>query len=81
MTGYDGFRVEHDRRRAVARITLDVPGKLNRVSMLARDQLRTVFEELDRDEAVRFVVLAGAGGSFTAGGDIAGFLQKSPWDV
>lgn len=81
MTDYDGFRVEHDRRRAVARITLDVPGKLNRVSMLARDQLRTVFEELDRDDTVRFVVLAGAGGSFTAGGDIAGFLQKSQWEV
>jgi 2-oxoglutaroyl-CoA hydrolase len=30
---------------------------------------------------VRFVVLAGAGGTFTAGGDIAGFLQKSSWDV
>jgi 2-oxoglutaroyl-CoA hydrolase len=81
VTDYDGFRVEHDRQRAVARITLDVPGKLNRVSMLARDQLRTVFEELDRDETVRFVVLAGAGSSFTAGGDIAGFLQKSPWEV
>lgn len=58
-----------------------MPEKLNRVSMLARDQLRTVFEELDRDETVRFVVLAGAGSSFTAGGDIAGFLQKPPWEV
>jgi 2-oxoglutaroyl-CoA hydrolase len=76
---YDGFRVERD--VDVARITLDVPGKFNRVSMLARDQLRHLFEELDGDDAVRFVVLAGAGGAFTAGGDIAGFLEKSPWDV
>jgi 2-oxoglutaroyl-CoA hydrolase len=76
---YDGFRVDRD--RDVARITLDVPGKLNRVSMLARDQLRAVFEELDADGGVRFVVLAGAGGNFTAGGDIAGFLRKSPWEV
>jgi 2-oxoglutaroyl-CoA hydrolase len=81
MSDFDGFRVERDEARAVATITLDVPDKFNRVSMLARDQLRQVFEELDRDEAVRFVVLAGAGGSFTAGGDIAGFLQKSPWEV
>jgi 2-oxoglutaroyl-CoA hydrolase len=79
--GYDGFRVERDADRAVATVTLDVPGKLNRVSMLARDQLRRVFEELDADESVRFVVLAGAGGTFTAGGDIAGFLQMSSWDV
>jgi 2-oxoglutaroyl-CoA hydrolase len=76
---HDGFRVERD--RDVARITLDVPDKLNRVSMLARDQLRAVFEELDADDAVRFVVMAGAGGNFTAGGDIAGFLRKSPWAV
>jgi 2-oxoglutaroyl-CoA hydrolase len=79
MKEYDGFRVEPD--GDVARITLDVPGKLNRVSMLARNQLRGVFEELDDDESVRFVVLAGAGGTFTAGGDIAGFLDATPWEV
>jgi 2-oxoglutaroyl-CoA hydrolase len=79
MTEYDGFRVERDGE--VATVTLDVPGKFNRVSMTARDQLSTVFAELDRDDAVRFVVLTGAGGSFTAGGDIAGFLQRSPWQV
>jgi 2-oxoglutaroyl-CoA hydrolase len=76
---YDGFRIE--REGAVATITLDVPGKLNRVSMAARDQLSTAFAELDGDDGVRFVVLTGAGGSFTAGGDIAGFLERSPWVV
>ena len=81
MTEHDGFRVERDTERAVATITLDVPGKLNRVSMNARDELRRVFEELDGDDAVRFVVLAGAGEAFTAGGDIPGFLQRSAWDV
>ncbi len=79
MTDYDGFRVDRD--DAVARVTLDVPGKLNRVSMAARDQLSTVFAELDADDEIRFVVLAGAGGQFTAGGDIAGFLARSPWQV
>ena len=81
MSEHDGFRVERDADRAVATITLDVPGKFNRVSMNARDELRSVFEELDRDEAVRFVVLTGAGETFTAGGDIPGFLQRSAWDV
>ena len=81
MSEYDGFRVEHDAARAVATVTLDVPGKLNRVSMAARDQLSAVFAELDGDDGVRFVVLAGAGGAFTAGGDIAGFLTRSPWVV
>ena len=67
MTEHDGFTVERD--GAVATITLNVPGKLNRVSMAARDQLSAAFTELDADEAVRFVVLTGADGRFTAGGD------------
>jgi 2-oxoglutaroyl-CoA hydrolase len=79
VSKYDGFRVE--RNGAVATVTLDVPGKLNRVSMAARDQLSAVFDELDRDDTIRFVVLAGADGAFTAGGDIAGFLERSPWEV
>ena len=81
MSKHDGFRVERDAERGIATITLDVPGKFNRVSMNARDELRGVFEELDRDPAVRFVVLAGEGEAFTAGGDIPGFLQRSAWDV
>jgi 2-oxoglutaroyl-CoA hydrolase len=79
VTTYDGFGVEQV--GGIATITLDVPGKLNRVSMSARDQLSAVFAELDADESVRFVVLTGAGGQFTAGGDIAGFLERSPWQV
>ncbi len=81
MSEYDGFRVDHDANRGVTTITLDVPGKFNRVTMLARDQLAEVFALLDRDDAVRFVVLTGAGGQFTAGGDIAGFLTRSPWVI
>jgi 2-oxoglutaroyl-CoA hydrolase len=49
--------------------------------MAAREELRDVFEELDRDDTVRFVVLAGAGGAFSAGGDIPGFLERSAWHV
>jgi 2-oxoglutaroyl-CoA hydrolase len=78
MNDFDGFRVERDEGRGVATITLDVPDKLNRVSMAARDQLAEVFEELSADESVRAVVLTGAGRTFTAGGDIPGFLRAEP---
>jgi 2-oxoglutaroyl-CoA hydrolase len=74
----DGFRVDRDEGRGVAMITLDVPDKLNRVSMRARDQLARVFDELGADERVRAIVLTGAGRAFTAGGDIAGFLRAEP---
>jgi 2-oxoglutaroyl-CoA hydrolase len=76
---YDGFRVQMDETRGVATITLDVAGKMNRVSMAAREQLAAVFEALSEDSAVRVVVLTGAGDeAFTAGGDIAGFLERDP---
>jgi 2-oxoglutaroyl-CoA hydrolase len=78
VTEYDGFRVDRDDERGVATITLDVPGKLNRVSLQARGQLGELFAELGSDEHVRMVVLTGAGGAFTAGGDVAGFLAASP---
>lgn len=79
MTDYDGFRVEHDEATGIATVTLDVPEKLNRVSMPARDQLAGVFAELGTDDRVRVVILAGAGDkAFTAGGDVAGFMNASP---
>ena len=78
MTEYEGFRVERDDGRAIATITLDVPGELNRLPLAARGQLAHLFAEMAEDEAVRHVVLAGAGEAFTAGGDIAAFLEASP---
>jgi 2-oxoglutaroyl-CoA hydrolase len=74
VTEYDGFGVVL--ADGVATITLDVPGKLNRVSMAARDQLGRVFDELGADGGVRAIVLNGAGDTFTAGGDIAAFLER-----
>jgi 2-oxoglutaroyl-CoA hydrolase len=76
---YDGFRLERD--GAVATITLDVPDKLNRVSMTARDQLAGLFDELGQDAAARAIVLRGAGPAFSAGGDVAGFLEASPFEL
>jgi len=76
-TDLDGLRIERD--GDVATITLDVPEKLNRVSMPARDQLAQLFDKLGSDESVRAIVLTGAGEkAFSAGGDIAGFLERSP---
>ncbi len=74
-----GLRFERDLERGVATITLNVPGSLNRVSMLAREHLSALFDACGRDPDVRVVVLCGAGErAFTAGGDIAGFLEASP---
>lgn len=80
MTELDGLRLDRD--SDVATITLDLPEKLNRVSMAARDQLAGLFEELGSDDGVRVIVLTGAGDkAFTAGGDIAGFLEREPEEL
>jgi 2-oxoglutaroyl-CoA hydrolase len=75
---YDGFRVERDAERGTATIVLDVPAKLNRVSIGARDELAGVFDDLGRDDGIRTIVLTGGGETFTAGGDVAGFLRTDP---
>src|SRR6266480_7898935 len=80
MTELDGLRLERD--GDVATITLDVPEKLNRLSMPARHELAQLFEELGSDAGVRAIVLTGAGEkAFTAGGDIAGFLEREPEEL
>jgi 2-oxoglutaroyl-CoA hydrolase len=77
MTEYDGFRVARETDRGVATITLDVPDKLNRLSMGARDELARVFGELGGDDSVRVVVIRGAGdAAFTAGGDVGMFMER-----
>jgi 2-oxoglutaroyl-CoA hydrolase len=74
---YEGFSAERD-ERGVLTITLDDPAKMNRVPLAARGQLAHLLAESAEDDAVRFVVLAGAGESFTAGGDIAAFMDATP---
>ena len=75
--GLDGFRVEVDRAAARADIVLDRP-PLNIVSMPQRDQLAAAFAALDADEGVRVIVLRAEGKHFSSGGDIPGFMTRSP---
>ena len=73
------LRVERDDARGVVTITLDAPGKLNRVPLAARDEIAALFDALSADDAVRAVVLTGAGDkAFSAGGDIQAFLDRDP---
>jgi enoyl-CoA hydratase/carnithine racemase len=59
---------------SVARVTLDSPGKLNAISVSMWNELRSVFDNLARDDSLRCVVVRGAGGNFAAGADIEEFL-------
>ena len=73
------LRVERDDERGVVTITLDAPEKLNRVPLVARDEIASLFDTLGADDAVRAIVLTGGGDkAFSAGGDIKAFLDRDP---
>jgi 2-oxoglutaroyl-CoA hydrolase len=76
-----GLHLEHmhlslDAERGVARVVLDRPGKMNALTLGMRDQFADLFRALDRDGRARVAIVRGAGDeAFTAGGDIAMFMQ------
>jgi enoyl-CoA hydratase/carnithine racemase len=53
----------------VATITLDRPNRLNALTFEIYQELAETFERLDRDEAVRAIVITGRGKGFCSGGD------------
>jgi enoyl-CoA hydratase len=59
-----------ERRGPVARITLDRPRVLNALSVELVREFNDAFDRLEADEAVRAVVLMGAGRAFSAGYDL-----------
>jgi enoyl-CoA hydratase len=77
--------VDVGRRGAVATVTVNRPDALNAIDLEHAEALHTHLEELAADEAVRVVVLTGAGEkSFIAGADIKymqalGVLEARRW--
>ncbi|WP_433490194.1 enoyl-CoA hydratase-related protein [Nocardia grenadensis] len=56
---------------SVATVTLDRPDKLNAFTTAMGYELIEAFDTCDRDDAVRAVVLTGAGRAFCAGADLS----------
>jgi enoyl-CoA hydratase len=69
---YDEFTsLEFDRpEKWILRLTLRNPGKLNAVGAEAHAQLASVWQTIDRDPDTRVVVVRGADGVFSSGGDL-----------
>ena len=55
----------------IATVTLNRPDKLNAFTARMRDELIAVFDETDADDAVRAVIVTGAGRAFCAGADLS----------
>jgi enoyl-CoA hydratase len=77
MTDLQYIRVEWDDDLAI--VVIDRPDKLNALNAEVVQELGDVFRDLRQDDAVRGVVLTGAGDkAFVAGADIGELAQMSP---
>src|SRR5712664_3785864 len=72
----------HDR---VGLIQLNRPEKMNAIGALTRKQLGEAIKQVERDDAVRVVVLTGSGRAFCSGADVTEMAQdggmRTPEDV
>jgi 2-(1,2-epoxy-1,2-dihydrophenyl)acetyl-CoA isomerase len=59
-----------EKQGPVARITMNIPEKLNPLDLVMREELKDAFRDVGADKAIRVVVITGAGKAFCAGGDI-----------
>ena len=74
------LRVE--KKSAVATLWIDRQPKMNTMTVAMRNEFPDIFRDLGRDDAVRVIVIRGAGGkAFSAGGDVAEFLTLAPADL
>src|ERR1700736_5369332 len=69
----------------VGLIQLNRPEKMNAIGALTRKQLAEAIKQVERDDAVRVVVLTGSGRAFCSGADVTEMAQdggmRSPEDV
>ena len=69
----------------VGLIQLNRPQKMNAIGALTRKQLGDAIKQVERDEAVRVVVLTGSGRAFCSGADVTEMAQnggmRTPEDV
>jgi enoyl-CoA hydratase/carnithine racemase len=73
--------VRVERRAAVVIVTLDRPEKRNALSPEVLEELAAAVDELDRDEHVNCIVIAGSDEVFAAGADIKAMSERTFQDV
>lgn len=64
----------------IAMLTLNRPAALNALSPEVVDALDRALDELQADDAIRVVIVTGAGRAFCAGGDLLGFGRELALD-
>jgi enoyl-CoA hydratase len=73
--------VERDEERRVALLRFNRPKQLNALNGEVMDALCSALEALDRDDAIRAIVVTGSDRAFAAGADIGEMATASPIDM
>ena len=81
MTDEPLILVERDEERRVALLRFNRPKQLNALNGQVMDELCSALEVLDRDDAIRVLVVTGNERAFAAGADIAEMAEASPIDM
>ncbi|HEY4388936.1 MAG TPA: enoyl-CoA hydratase-related protein [Ktedonobacteraceae bacterium] len=80
MTNYQYILVERDENVGIA--TLNRPKELNALNTQLVSELADALEEFDRDDAIRCIIITGAGErAFAAGADIKEMANKTPIEM
>jgi len=75
---FETLLVSRDAEARVATIAINRPDRLNTISPQVFDELERALAELEKDDAIRCVVVTGAGDrSFSAGADLTSFSDIS----
>jgi enoyl-CoA hydratase len=69
--------IGYDVRDGIARVLLDRPEDMNPLTPRLLTELRDALGRVDRDDAVRVCVIAGAGRAFSVGGDLGDLPRRS----
>jgi enoyl-CoA hydratase len=81
MTDEPLILVERDEERRVALLRFNRPKQLNALNGQVMDELCSALETLDRDDAIRVLVVTGNERAFAAGADIGEMADASPIDM
>lgn len=72
----ESFRYDLDEATGVATLTLNRPDRLNALTFEVYDELRGAFYAIHDEDAVRVVILTGAGRGFCSGGDVEDIIGR-----
>jgi 2-oxoglutaroyl-CoA hydrolase len=81
-TKYSDGKILLKKEGKIAEVVLNRPEKLNTITLEMRKDIGKIFDDLDKDDEIRVIIVRGEGDkAFSSGGDISEFLNTSTADL